>query len=221
MPLPRPPKAIIFDCDGTLVDSETISIRILAEYLNELGWPIPVDEAVAKFAGQDLHVCMQEAEAAIGKPLPSNAIDIFRARQIPMLKRELQPIDGAAEMLDGMSLPFCIASNAPQEKIKVCLDTTNLRHYFADDRIFSAYDVQAWKPKPDLFLMAAEKLGLPPADCVVVEDSIFGIEASLAAGTQTVIYDPHRKFAWFDDQAVRIETLAELLPLIQAGLLAP
>lgn len=214
MPFSRPPKAIIFDCDGTLVDSETISIRILAEYLNELGWSISVADAIAKYAGQDLHICMSDAEAAIGKPLPSNAIDIFRSRQIPVLKQELQPIVGAEPMLGAIPLPYCIASNAPQEKIKVCLDTTNMRRFFGDDRIFSAYDVQAWKPKPDLFLMAAAKLGFQPHDCIVVEDSIFGIEASFAAGTQTVIYDPHQKFGRFDDQAVRIRSLDQLLPLL-------
>ena len=207
----RSARGFIFDCDGTLVDSEVISIRILAEYLGELGWPVSVEYAVANYAGRDLHECMRDAEQAIGRPLPPDAIEIFRGRQIPMLKRDLRPIPGVDELLESLTVPFCVASNAPQEKIRVCLDTTNLRRHFADDRIFSAYDIERWKPDPALFELAADRLRLPPERCVVVEDSIYGIEASLAAGTQTVIHD---KFAEFDDRTLRIEHLEDLRRMI-------
>ena len=210
----QPPKAIIFDNDGTLVDSEVLSIRVLAEYLGELGWPIPVQTAVARYAGQDLHVCLAEAEAAIGRPLPPDAIDVFRSRQIPILRRDLQPVPGADAMLSAVTIDKCVASNAPQEKIRVCLDTTGLRRHFDEDRIFSAYDIETWKPSPDLFLMAADRMKQHPRDCWVVEDSIFGIDASLAAGTQTIVYDPHAKFGGETRAVHRIEHLSQLTTLI-------
>ncbi|TWT54992.1 6-phosphogluconate phosphatase [Rubripirellula amarantea] len=187
----QPVQAVIFDCDGTLVDSETISMELLLEGVTPLGIRMTHDEAMVRFAGNDLKVVLAELEATLNTPLPLDFLPNFRRRQFEVLAERLQPVDGAMELLGSLSLPFCVASNAPRQKIRICLETTGLIAHCSDDRIFSAYDVDAWKPDPKLFLAAAEALQVAPADCLVVEDSVFGIEAAHSAGMQVIAFDPH------------------------------
>ena len=132
-----------------------------------------------------------EIELVLGHALPHDFLERFRLLQIDRLRDGLEAVHGADELLNAMIRPFCVASNAPLSKVNVCLETTGLHHYFEEHRVFSAYQIQVWKPAPDLFLMAANNLGIPPERCVVVEDSGFGIEAGLAAGMQVIAYDPH------------------------------
>ena len=210
-----PIRAIIFDCDGTLVDSETISLKVLTELVVSFGYPLKYERAVERFSGQDLKLVFAEIESEMSQPLPADIIEQFRKLQIPRLESELREIAGASLLLQSVQVPYCIASNAPQSKIRVCLQTTGLMSLFADDRIFSAYDVDRWKPDPTLFLMAAEKLGVAPQECAVVEDSVFGIDASLSAGMQTFVYDPHRQHL-SDDRVRRVDTLPDLIPMFTA-----
>lgn len=204
-----PIRAVIFDNDGTLVDSEAISLRVWVELLSEFGFAMPHDEAVARFSGQDLHVVIREVESEMGRPLPSDILERFRSRQLPELERSVRPVAGVPELLDAVTLPFCVASNAPQNKIRLCLDAAGIGHHFEPQAVFSAYDIEAWKPKPDLFLQAARAMGVPPAQCAVVEDSVFGLDAAEAAGMQTFAYDPHDKFH-SRDSVVRIRRMSEL-----------
>jgi len=203
--------AVIFDCDGTLVDSERISIRVLLDLVADLGLPLPFDDAVRRYSGNDLSVVFRDIEGKLGRSLPDDFMDCFRIRQIEVLREKLRPIDGASELLSALHLPSCVASNAPVDKIQVCLETTGLHHHFEIHEIFSAYQIQTWKPEPDLFLMAAEALGIRPENCAVVEDSTFGIEAGLAAGMQVFAYDPHGKHA-NDERITAAQSLPELIP---------
>jgi HAD superfamily hydrolase (TIGR01509 family) len=209
----HPIEAVIFDCDGTLVDSETLSISILLDFASEFGHKLAYEDTLQQFAGSDLAVVMKSIEQQIGHSLPDNFMDSFRARQLPILKDQLQAIHGAHELLDALDLPSCVASNAPLSKINVCLETTGLDRFFTEAHIFSAYQIETWKPSPDLFLMTAEFLQVAPERCAVVEDSGFGIEAGLAAGMQVFAYDPHDVHG-ATDQVTAVRCLTELIPTL-------
>ncbi len=199
--------AVIFDCDGTLVDSERLSMRLLVECVGELGLAVSYEQMLRDHSGNELTVVLEDMEDRLGRPLPDDFVDRFRARQIDLLRRELRATDGAAEVLAGMDRPVCVASNAPMTKIDVCLQTTGLDRFFTPDRVFSAWDIQSWKPSPDLFLHAATALGVPPHRCAVVEDSGFGIQAGLAAGMQVFAYVPERQGG--EEQSGGADSVAE------------
>ncbi len=184
-------RAVIFDCDGTLVDSETLSLAVLIEYAAEFGVRIGHQEAMEHYAGNELAVVFRDIEARLGSSLPDHFLDSFRERQIARLKKQLKASDGADELLSALQKPFCVASNAPVSKVNVCLQTTKLDHHFCESTIFSAYEIEKWKPAPDLFLKAAAEMNVAPEHCAVVEDSHFGIKAGLAAGMQVFAYRPH------------------------------
>ena len=203
-------EAVIFDCDGTLVDSEVISLRVLVDLIAEQGLVLDHQQAVDNWSGRDLQEVFLEIEALLQKHLPANFLECFRDQQLIRLADSVQPIAGARELLQGMKLPFCVASNAPQKKIRLCLKTTGLLDFLDANRIFSAYDIQAWKPRPDLFLEAAKQLGTKPAACAVVEDTGVGMDAGLAAGMKVFGFDPHGRLPYRDGVTVvrRLEELA-------------
>lgn len=203
-------RAVIFDCDGTLVDSEVLSLAVLIEFVAEFGLEISHDEAMRRFAGNELSVVFADIEQRLGHALPTDFLQQFRERQIALLTEELEAIDGAHELLASLEIPFCVASNAPLHKIEVCLRTTQLHHHFPESRIFSAYQIQKWKPHPDLFLQAAAAMNVPPAQCAVVEDSHFGIKAGLAAGMQVFAYCPQEQHDMAGHPVSAVSHLMEL-----------
>jgi len=164
-------EAVIFDCDGTLVDSEPITAKVLVEYVREFGLELDFNEAHELFVGRDMQSITAWLESNTNERLPDIFASEFRTRQAAALRESVLPIAGAHELLLAMTKPFCIASNAPQEKIAINLSVTGLDKFFTANRIFSAYDINVWKPQPDLFLYAAEKLNVDPVNCVVIEDS--------------------------------------------------
>jgi HAD superfamily hydrolase (TIGR01509 family) len=182
-------EAVIFDCDGTLVDSEPLAALVFAEALGELGVALSAEAALAAFRGRRMALCLAHAEELLGRPLPTDFEPALRARTAEVFRTRLQVIEGAAALLERLHLPFCVASNAPREKTESSLRLTGLRHFFGD-RVFSAYEVGSWKPDPGLFLHAAAALGRPPPRCLVVEDSEAGVTAGLAAGMRVVALLP-------------------------------
>lgn len=214
MPSYPPIEAIIFDNDGTLVDSETLSLRVLTEQVATLGLKISHAEAMERFAGNEMAVVLREFEDRLGQALPETFLDDFRHRQMAVLEEQVEAVDGAQELIGSLNKPFCVASNAPQEKIQLCLAVTGLAKWFPASHVFSAYDIQAWKPSPDLFLTAAKSMNIAPRSCAVVEDSLFGINAGLAAGMQVYAYDPHDKFQEEDISGVR-RSVTDLRDLIE------
>ena len=172
---------VIFDCDGVLVDSERLAVRIDVRVLAELGWILTEQEVVERFMGRTHEYMVSEIEAFLGRPLAPDWEDPFHQLYRDAFAAELQPVEGVVEALDRITLPTCVASSGTHEKIRFTLGLTNLYDRFAG-RIFSASEVARGKPAPDLFLHAAKRMGVDPAACAVVEDSRYGVEAARAAG---------------------------------------
>ena len=183
-------KLLIFDCDGTLVDSEGIANRTFIKSINDLGVPLTAEEAWKHFPGTSLALCMQYVESTYTVKLPSDFVITQRALQKSEFARKLQPIDGIVEALETLSTsPKCVASNGPFQMILDNLGNTQLLDHFGD-RIFSAYQINKWKPEPDLFEHAASTLGYSAGNCVVIEDSMAGLEAGKNAGMVVLAYIP-------------------------------
>ena len=174
------PGLVIFDCDGVLVDSERISHQVLLDMLAERGHRLSFEEAVATFMGSSMQRTLELVETMVQVP-PEEFLPAFRTRTFDAFMSSLQPVAGVPELLDALVTPFCVASNGPREKMTLTLTRTGLMRHFAD-RLFSADDVERPKPAPDLFLLAAARLGVEPASCVVIEDSPTGVRAARAAG---------------------------------------
>ena len=184
--------AVIFDNDGTLVDSEAITLSILMEMAIEHGAE-PREGDVERFQGADLQVVFEEIGQRAGKPVPDDFIDTFRAKQMALINQGVDEMPGATELLTHLSsidMPMAVASNAPIAKMVPCLDSANLSRFFTADRLVSAYDVGVWKPAPDIFLEAAKVLDVAPERCAVVEDSPTGLAAAHASGGTVFALDP-------------------------------
>ncbi|MFF8483701.1 HAD family hydrolase [Streptomyces antibioticus] len=176
---------VIFDNDGVLVDSEPISNRLLAAYLTELGHPTSYEDSIRDYMGSAMHRIHDLVLERTGERLPADFDDVFHRRVFDAFERELRPVAGAVDVLGKLAadeVPYCVASSGSHERIRVGHRTTGLDRWFDDARIFSSQDVGKGKPAPDLFLHAAERMGVEPARCVVVEDSPLGVQAAVAAG---------------------------------------
>jgi HAD superfamily hydrolase (TIGR01509 family) len=178
-------KCIIFDCDGVLVDSEAISSGVLTQMSNELGIEISHDEALENFTGKSLQFSLKYIETKYGQSLPEDFELQFRQQSFEQFALNLQPIDGIHELLNHLTVPFCVASSGPTEKIIRNLTTTNLIQHF-EGNIFSSYDIQSWKPEPDIFLHAAKSMGFAVEECLVIEDSSTGIQAAQSGGFDVI-----------------------------------
>lgn len=175
---------VAFDCDGVLVDSEPITNGVLAEMLNELGWKISVEETVRTFVGKLVRDEAAMIEARIGRPVPTDFYETFVARRNAGLEAGIEPVrnvQGAVETLAARNMPFCVASGADRAKMQLTLGRTGLLPFF-DGKMFSGMEVARTKPAPDVYLLAAQTMGVDPARCVVIEDTPTGIAAGLAAG---------------------------------------
>ena len=174
------PGLVIFDCDGVLVDSEVISIAVDEIVLADLGWQIGQDEIIERFVGRSHDHFLTVVEEYIGYKLPDDWEDSYQHLYREAMLRELRPVVGIVSALDLIKIPSCVASNGSHEKMRFTLGLTGLLARF-EGRIFSASEVALGKPAPDLFIHAASTLGYEPSDCVVVEDSVVGVQAALAA----------------------------------------
>ncbi|MEV4679170.1 HAD family hydrolase [Streptomyces kurssanovii] len=176
---------VIFDNDGVLVDSEPLSNTLLAAYLTELGHPTTYEESLRDYMGSAMHRVHDLVRERTGQDLPADFDDTFHARVFAAFERELTAVDGVTEVLEKLradAVPYCVASSGSHERIRVGHRTTGLDRWFREGTVFSAQDVGRGKPAPDLFLHAAERMGVAPERCVVVEDSRLGVQAALAAG---------------------------------------
>ena len=182
-------KGIIFDCDGTLVDSEHLFNRALSLKLTDRGICLTADQLVARFRGVKFANVLKTLEREYSLTLNDAFVNDYRELVNAFFKKELSACDGVVETLDQIQLPMAVASNGPLTKMQIAMDVTGLSEYF-QHHLYSAYDVNSWKPEPDLFLHAANQLELQPSECLVVEDSEVGVDGAIAANMKAVLYDP-------------------------------
>ena len=179
------PALIIFDCDGVLIDSEVIAYRVLSAELTRRGFPVSEAESRAEFIGQSAKGVAEIIAGRFAKPLPDDFWDTELEVLVAAMEAELKPIPGIFEVLDAIDLPACVASSSRMARLKPALEITGLHDRFAPN-IFDAEMVERAKPAPDLFFLAARAMGVKPADCLVVEDSLIGVEGAVAAGMRVL-----------------------------------
>ncbi|MEZ2147758.1 HAD family hydrolase [Bradyrhizobium sp. DN5] len=181
MDLDRPkPDLIIFDCDGVLVDSELLSCRCLSEVLAEFGFALSEGQALELFLGRSTKAIEQHYRD-LGQIVPDGFLPRLKSRVLETFAASLEPIPGVGAVVSDLTVPFCVASSSDIDRVSLSLEVTGLRPLF-DNRIYTAQMVRHGKPAPDLFLHAAEKMRIPPARTLVIEDSVSGVQAGKAAG---------------------------------------
>ena len=172
---------VIFDCDGVVVDSERIVHEVFGAFIRSLGADLDNAKMNELFLGRRLADCLEIVAGITGRTAPADALDRYRAERDRVLRAQVLPVEGIREVLTSLRLPYCIASSGDHDKMRTTLGATQLLPLFAG-RIFSATEVPRGKPAPDVFLLAAERMGAVPARTAVIEDSINGVLAGCAAG---------------------------------------
>ncbi|KXV15594.1 phosphatase [Acetobacter malorum] len=213
-------KLVIFDCDGVLVDSEQTCCRISAEEARAAGLNIPAEKAVDEFSGMALPEIQKDIEKKTGKSLGSDWANRVQKRFVEAMKKGVEPIDGVHAMLDGvkkLGLPVRVGSNSSVEEMDAKFIATDMTHYFTN-RVHSARDMGVPKPRPDVYLHAAEQEGVSPANCVVLEDSNTGARAAVDAGMMCVLLRSGSEPVPEWPNLVRIRHLSEFVPLLQKAL---
>ena len=183
-------KCVIFDCDGVLVDSEPLGNQVMVDMANELGAHINLDYAYNHFKGNSLKNCVSQIADLLNAGMPSNFESEYRRRSFEKFKKEIQPVEGSLDLIKNLKIPFCVASSGPENKIRLNLELTGLLPYF-ESNIFSCYTIQKWKPNPAVFLWAAESMGFQPSECLVIEDSLIGVNAALEGGFDVFGFTAH------------------------------
>ena len=215
-PTPLRFQAVIFDCDGVLVDSESLGNQAIVEAVEALGVPLTLEEALAQFQGKKMAECVAKIEGWLGHSVDADFVPGIRSRMAELFRRQLQPVPGVRKVLEDLELPFCVASNGPREKIELSLRVTGLLPLLSG-RVFSAYEVGSWKPAPGLFQHAARSLGVDPRECAVVEDSLPGVQAGLAAQMSVFAYLVEPSTEPPRNGVRRFDSMTELPTLLQMG----
>jgi HAD superfamily hydrolase (TIGR01509 family) len=175
---------LIFDCDGVLVDSEVLSCRIDAEFLTEIGVPYTAEEIARQFLGVSLKTMISRIESERDCKLPDDFSEKLNRTLFARFETDLKPIEGVRDAILSLPFPRCVASSSIPERIALSLRVTGLADLF--DNIFSSTQVARGKPAPDLFLHAASRMNTLPEECLVIEDSIAGVQAARAAGMRVI-----------------------------------
>ncbi len=196
---------VIFDCDGVLVDSERISNAVLAAALRGVGLEVSAEEAHDRYRGMFLSEIRADAERQLGAPLPGDFVEAFERER-----------EEAFRAVRAMGHEVCVASQGKLSKTELTLGLTGLRDLFGPDALFSSHSVGRGKPAPDLFLHAAASMGSEPEQCVVVEDTMIGVEAARAAGMRVIAYAPDGAAAAFREADVATVGALEELPGVLA-----
>ena len=208
---------VIFDFDGVVVDSEVISARMLVAELADYGVTIDLPYVAQHFLGRSYPVVLEQIRREFAITLPQGFEADYRARLVAAFRNGLRVMPGLTETLEALRVPYVIATSSSPARVAQSMEIAGLTHYF-DGRITTAAEVTRGKPAPDLLLRAAEKAGIAPENCLLIEDSLAGIRAGLAAGMQVWQFTggshfdgivppaapdavPHRAFAKFSELA--------------------
>lgn len=186
-------EAVLFDCDGVLVDSEAITCGVLRDMFEEQGWRMTLAECMQRFVGHSVKSQREVIEANTGVPLTDEWLQQFFVRRNKRLDAQITAIDGiheaVAHLHDHCEGRIAVASGADRFKVEMMLRKVGL-HGFFEGRIFSGHEMPRSKPHPDVYLAAAAHLQVAPARCLVVEDTTVGITAGVAAGASVWAYAP-------------------------------
>ncbi|PZQ95976.1 MAG: hydrolase [Cereibacter sphaeroides] len=174
---------VIFDCDGVLIDSEVISARMLIAELKSYGVEMDMGFVSRHFLGRSYPVVLQEVRTRWGVALPAQFEADYRARLLAAFERDLKLMSGVTDVIGQLARPYCLATSSSPERLRRSLELTGLMPLFSG-RCFTASEVAQGKPAPDLFLHVASRMGAEPARCLVIEDSLNGVRAGLAAGME-------------------------------------
>lgn len=210
------PSLVIFDCDGVLVDSEAIANATLAGALTGWGYPITGPEARRRWVGRSMKSVGDDLRAELGDALPADWLEQIEARDYALFRERLKAVEGAREAVEAVveaGVRACVASSGSLEKLAVTLGVTGLAPLF-EGRVFSSRQVARGKPAPDLFLFAAERMGVAPADAIVIEDSPAGAIGAVAAGMRVLGYagDPETDAAALEAAGAELFTHMRAVP---------
>lgn len=190
------PSCLLFDCDGTLVDSERLCNIGLVQKFGDLGVALDADELVMRFRGWKLAAILKSLEVEHSLTLPESFVQEYRAIVDRLFEAELRPIEGVEYALASLSQPKAVVSSGPRHKIEQALRVCGLSGYFCDN-IYSSYEIGVWKPDPGVYLHAAEAMGFGVNDCAVIDDGPVGVEAGFKAGMSTYFFNRFRESCVF------------------------
>ena len=209
-----PIAALLFDLDGTLVDSEAPGLEVLHGMARDLGLDWSHEESVQRFRGVPMPRCVSviAQHMPAGRPALDEVAFLreLRANMAERFRQDLQEIAGAKDLLASLKIPFAVATNGPREKAALTLSLTGLDRWL-EGRVFCAPEVGSYKPEPGLFLHAAQALGCEPTQCAVVEDSLPGMLGGIAAGMR--VFSLHPREGLPDDVAQQVVFIDELAQL--------
>ncbi|QUM89792.1 HAD-IA family hydrolase [Moritella sp. 36] len=208
-------KCLLFDCDGTLVDSERLCNQGFVIKFAELGIKLDVDLLMLNYRGWELDKILADLSCEFDVRLPNDFAAKYRVVVAELFESELRPIEGIKAALDLLPYPKAVVSNGPIFKIKQALELCGLSDYFGS-HIYSAYDIGIWKPDPRIYEFAAKDMGFDSKDCIVIEDGLVGVEAGYKAGMQTLFYNRFNQTCVFSS-VVSFNAMVELPGLINAS----
>lgn len=205
---------VIFDCDGVLVNSEPLANQVYVEMLAEHGFQVNAEEYLQKYSGAAIHKRLETTSQQLNWVPPADFYPVFNSRLAVLTEKELKPFPDIHALIESLSVPVCIASNGSRSEVILRLKIARLTQYFGE-AIFSGLELPHPKPAPDVFLAAAQSFNIPPARCIVIEDSILGVTAGVRAGMR--VYG-HAAFTSVDSLreagAIPFANMAELKTLI-------
>ncbi|BBI48105.1 6-phosphogluconate phosphatase [Vreelandella olivaria] len=214
MPLPL----LLFDCDGTLVDSEPLLAEEMATGLNSIGLPFASSDYLGEFRGACFRRIVAELQQRFGEVDPEQLDRMeasMRANLATRLAQELTTIPGAQEALDTLSAyPSAVVSNGPESKIHTALEATGLSRYFGK-RFFSGYTANCWKPEPCLHLHAASIMGYSAHDCIAIDDALVGVRAALQAGMTVIHLNRFPDAETTPENAIMISNMYQLPAVVE------
>lgn len=201
---------LVFDLDGVLVDSEKLSEKLYVHCLQQDGFAVDTAFYNQHFLGRSSRDCLQTLQEHFGRLPTAGVLEQYDVLIEEALRSDLEPVPFIKESLVQLPHLKCVASGSELPRIKVSLDVTGLSSFFQN--ITSSYEVARGKPAPDVFLRAAEKNNYAPEACIVIEDTIFGVEAGLAAGMKVLCYQPDKAMAYNVPEGVVVFESMEQLP---------
>jgi HAD superfamily hydrolase (TIGR01509 family) len=206
-------ECILFDSDGTLVDSEPLSFEVLVAMLAPLGLDLDPDALHLEYRGWKMGEVFERISREHGLSLPAGFEQAFRERQLKCFETELKPIPGVEELLSGIDLPMAVVTSGPMPKVRKALAITGLDGYFGDN-LYSAWEVGVWKPDPGIYRHAAADMGFAIDRCLAVEDSPIGLQAAATCGAVPVFFNRFGDIVEYTN-VIEIASIKEV-----AGLLA-